>query len=261
MKLSIQMRFNLIAAAVVVVVLILFGIYNQSETRAALQKSLNRQAQSTMSRITNSIPVMLWNYETEQARKVVESELASEAIRAVYVYDNEKIIFGLKSDPDGELTDVSEPEVAEEDLLTAPLEFDDSGNIETVGRVSIEIDSSSMEDLLNSAFFREVIQTILLLAILVSTITLLMRQVVIRPLFDVGNALKDIAQGEGDLTQRLKAGHDEVGILSGHFNIFVGKIQDLLKQVIESMHGMNSLTAELREVSQNTSAGVSQQNV
>lgn len=261
MKLSLQMRFSLIASAVVLIVLVIFAVYNEVETRSALERSLERQVKNAKTRMINSIPTMLWNYETEQAKKVVESELAAQVIRSVLVFDNEKLVFGLQSDEDSKLKEIDETVLMRGEIVEIKLEYDDNGTAEKVGRLLIEIDESSVENLLSEAHVRVVVQTIILLTILISTIILLMKHIVIKRLDEMTEALKNIAQGEGDLTQRLKVGEDEVGQLSAHFNRFVGKIQGILKEVIESVQSMDTLTTELLSVSKNTSKGVNQLNL
>lgn len=47
----------------------------------------------------------------------------------------------------------------------------------------------------------------------------------IRPILVVVNALKDISQGEGDLTVRLPViGNDEIALLSRYFNETIAKL-------------------------------------
>ena len=64
--------------------------------------------------------------------------------------------------------------------------------------------------------------------------------------------LKDIAEGEGDLTKRLDGrGRDEIGQLSVWFNRFVDRLQDVMLQVARSAQDvtmasrMSSATAHL----------------
>ena len=55
---------------------------------------------------------------------------------------------------------------------------------------------------------------------------------IIRPLEAIRQGMRDISQGEGDLTARLQVrGQDEVGQLSAHFNQFVAHVQGLVHQV------------------------------
>jgi len=54
----------------------------------------------------------------------------------------------------------------------------------------------------------------------------------LRPVGQLVHMLKDIAQGEGDLTRRLKIdSHDELGELAGWFNSFLDNLHGLISQV------------------------------
>ncbi len=71
--------------------------------------------------------------------------------------------------------------------------------------------------------------------ILVSMMVLLMiivRASVIKPLKDFRVILHNLAEGEGDLTARLKINsHDEFGEASGYINTFIEKIQNTVKEI------------------------------
>ncbi|MER0843132.1 HAMP domain-containing protein, partial [Pseudomonas aeruginosa] len=48
----------------------------------------------------------------------------------------------------------------------------------------------------------------------------------------MGRAMQDIAQGEGDLTKRLKVtSNDEFGTLANAFNRFVERIHESIREV------------------------------
>ena len=54
----------------------------------------------------------------------------------------------------------------------------------------------------------------------------------VQPIQSVGHALKNIAEGDGDLTVRLKiAGNDEVTELSAYFNLTIEKICSAIKSI------------------------------
>jgi methyl-accepting chemotaxis protein len=64
------------------------------------------------------------------------------------------------------------------------------------------------------------------------------------------NLLKDIAEGEGDLTARLDASSaDEIGEMAKWFNIFVEKIQDTVRAIARHAHDVARSSAELSLVS------------
>ncbi|HEX2959928.1 MAG TPA: methyl-accepting chemotaxis protein [Chitinispirillaceae bacterium] len=68
----------------------------------------------------------------------------------------------------------------------------------------------------------------------------------VRPLNRTTAILKDIAQGNGDLTKRLIIeNEDETGELSSWFNKFVDKIHDIIKDVHENANTLSSASEEL----------------
>ena len=78
----------------------------------------------------------------------------------------------------------------------------------------------------------------------------------------VVEAMKDIAEGEGDLTQRIKVnGRDEIAELAGWFNIFVEKFHgaiaqtaDVTEQVAYSATELSSTSEQIASGSKQTSA-------
>ncbi len=92
------------------------------------------------------------------------------------------------------------------------------------------------------------ISALVLLGI-VSVVTLIASQRVIRPLQQTAEVLKDIAEGEGDLTRRLPVeSRDEVGDVARSFNDFVEKIQQLVKEVHAAVSSLSSSTESMKQV-------------
>ena len=78
------------------------------------------------------------------------------------------------------------------------------------------------------------------------------------PLNDMVDRLKDIAQGEGDLTQRLRvSGDDEIGELAEWFNTFLEKLRGIIASVGETTEKLSRSSAvlETTAVSMTSSAG------
>jgi methyl-accepting chemotaxis protein len=87
---------------------------------------------------------------------------------------------------------------------------------------------------------------------LVSLISGVIARGIVKPLGQVVVVLKDIAEGEGDLTRRLAVkSRDEVGELARWFNIFMGKLHDLVHQVRRA-------TVQITEASQHLSSASTQ---
>ncbi|MBH9352472.1 methyl-accepting chemotaxis protein [Pseudomonas aeruginosa] len=83
---------------------------------------------------------------------------------------------------------------------------------------------------------------------------------VTRPILGVAHMLRDIASGEGDLTQRLPhTGRDELGGLAGWFNRFLDKLQPIIRDVKVSVRDARSTADQSAAISSQTSAGMQQQ--
>jgi len=68
--------------------------------------------------------------------------------------------------------------------------------------------------------------------VIIFLVTFLMKRIVIAPLHDISNGLKDAAEGEGDLTKRLNSTRtDEIGILAGWFDSFVERINNIIVDI------------------------------
>ncbi|MDF2390880.1 methyl-accepting chemotaxis protein [Aeromonas salmonicida] len=99
------------------------------------------------------------------------------------------------------------------------------------------------------------LQSSVLLILVILGITLVATVVignrVTRPLADAVQALNDIADGEGDLTQRLKVqSNDEIGQLATAFNRFVERIQSVVSQVGETSNHLLSAVEKLHSLSE-----------
>ncbi len=81
-------------------------------------------------------------------------------------------------------------------------------------------------------------------------LTVMVERQVGAPLQQLTARLKDIAEGEGDLTKRVEINSkDEIGELGKWFDQFMDKLQDVITQVAGSTRGVSSSSEELTEVS------------
>lgn len=258
---SISLRFNVITSAVVILLLAGFGAYNFNATKVALRHQLEEQLDALSSRLKESLPATLWNYENAQTEHIVTAEMASSEVAGIYVFDDKgKLVLGRQKDESGKTTVAKSLPKSAADQISAPLIYNDNGEQKSIGKVQIIADESTIQKLLHESLVRQGIQTLVLVAILIGAVSILLRQLVTSPIRKVTEALKDIAQGEGDLTRRLEITRaDEIGDLASNFNLFVEKIRDMVSRVIESVDVISSSISELQGIAQRTSEGVDRQ--
>jgi methyl-accepting chemotaxis protein len=84
---------------------------------------------------------------------------------------------------------------------------------------------------------------------------------IVNPILQTNLILKDIANGQGDLTKRLAVNStDEIGQLSGHFNNFMNKLQSVITDVVHSANQLSVSAEQMSQVSAESNQGISQQN-
>ncbi len=101
----------------------------------------------------------------------------------------------------------------------------------------------------------ESLQSSVLVILLILGVTLAATVIVgnrvTKPLADAVLALNDIANGDGDLTQRLKVqSDDEIGQLASAFNRFVERIQSVVSQVGETSNHLFTAVDKLHHLSE-----------
>ena len=88
-------------------------------------------------------------------------------------------------------------------------------------------------------------------------VALVIARAVLSPVKACANLLKDISEGEGDLTKRLPVEtNDEIGQLSQHFNNFVSKLQVIITAIAGNARTVASSATELSAVSSQTTQSV-----
>ena len=89
---------------------------------------------------------------------------------------------------------------------------------------------------------------------------LLFSRALTRPLLEVVSNLKEISQGEADLTRTLTvSSNDEVGELAGNFNRFVERLREMVLRIRSAAGDIFTATEKIRRTSQDVSSGTANQ--
>ena len=107
-------------------------------------------------------------------------------------------------------------------------------------------------DDIENIFWQKVITNLSIAGVIIM-ITLIIAWALIksitRPLAETVSALKDINEGNGDLTKRLSvAGNDEITLLTRYFNGFVEKVHNIMGQVNSSSSALSSSAESLSRI-------------
>ena len=125
--------------------------------------------------------------------------------------------------------------------------------IASVRNESAEATGDFYNQLDNSTMVRRIF-AIIMLAVIGVSIFVVARGILI-PIMAAVKMVQDVAEGEGDLTKRLAVGGDEIGELSGWFNVFVEKLHSIISQIQSNLSTLNGSADELSHLSESLATG------
>lgn len=99
------------------------------------------------------------------------------------------------------------------------------------------------------------------LFILLAIIGFLVARGITNNIEQVSRNLQEIASGEGDLTKRLstKGSKDEISELVGHFNTFIGKLQNMISNLSTDSNNISSAAENLEMIARKSQDGMERQ--
>jgi methyl-accepting chemotaxis protein len=108
-----------------------------------------------------------------------------------------------------------------------------------------------------SQMFRYIIAIGLAVIAFISIAVVLIARSIVSPIRRTADMLKDISEGEGDLTKRLEVtSEDEIGEMAIYFNRFVEKIQGIISSIAGNAQTLATSATELTAISTRTARSV-----
>lgn len=186
--------------------------------------------------------------------------------------DFENFVKALESDPEVDfavfynsemepLTSVEKMPKDTSSLIIYDQEILDEGG-GLLGYLKLGYNSTKLSESLNRNM-KIVFFTILIsLTLLTIGIAILVRKVITERVKATVEMLKDIAQGEGDLTKRLHSNSkDELGDLAQWFNTFVNNLREIIATVQANAERVSIASAELASTAESLNKGSNDQKI
>ena len=162
----------------------------------------------------------------------------------ILVHPNKALVMKSLSDvyPENTPRISSEFSEAELDGDTRILTFTQVKGLPSVNwYIGLSVSKADAYSMLTEFRASAIIATVIAVVIIMLLLGMLIR-VLMQPLHVMGRAMRDIAQGEGDLTRRLAVqGKDEFGELAGSFNQFVERIHGSIREVSSATQQVNEV--------------------
>lgn len=125
--------------------------------------------------------------------------------------------------------------------------------IESVEQENIEASEAMLEYMSTSSLIRRLFAAAMLVSL--GVVVYFMGRGILIPIMFASKMLKDVAEGEGDLTKRLVVGGDEIGTLSEWFNVFIYKLHGIISQIQSNLSTLNNSATGLSGLSGELSQG------
>jgi methyl-accepting chemotaxis protein len=125
--------------------------------------------------------------------------------------------------------------------------------------ITRKLNATKARNILHTSSFVGML-SLLVTAIVGPLLAWLLSKQIVRPIHRTIDTLKDIAQGEGDLTQRIDENRkDELGELGHWFNHFISNIQNVIRQAVNTTNDVATAAHEIAATSQQMAGGMNDQ--
>lgn len=233
-KRSLQVLMAGFVAVIVTMVLGALGAADYFRIKAEITEDLRDDLKGISARLGVNLVAPLWDMNMDSARGVLASEMANRHVFAAMIVQGERIVVGVVRDDQWQVTSLERTvEGRDYESVSAPLIYERNNKENDLGTLTIYMSKRFMNEALRDNLIGIAVRVLVVDIILILAIVILARRLVIRPLLSMIAMLKDIAQGEGDLTRRLQdTSGTETQELAEWFNQFVDKVHSIVKEVV-----------------------------
>ncbi len=253
---SLKLNLKIMITTVVTSFFLFTGlsVYQYSENRKNLYRNFDVNTEIIIDRLPVSLVFPMHESHREQIEFVVSSLRNIPYVERVVLDIDEKNVYDFKNK--------NFDKFPEKDLVIKDrkISFDDNIN-DPVDLGNIQLTFSTFH--IRKELFREFVSSLLfnyLVALIVVVLNdLVISRIVVRPIKKTISMLKNIVEGEGDLTKRLSSdSRDEIGELVNYFNIFTESLRKTVSSIRDSFDKTLLVKNELGTNTEETVAAVTQ---
>ncbi|RJQ45661.1 MAG: methyl-accepting chemotaxis protein [Nitrospiraceae bacterium] len=248
---SISKRFLIPTLTLSVILLCALGIFMIHKTKSSILSMMDSRGESVSDFVSKLSAEYFAIFDFNDFENFVKALKSDPEVAFAVFYNNKK---EPMTSADNIPKDTSQLLVYDQEIK------DEQGTL--LGYLKIGYNKTQLNKNINNGIMIIAGSTLVALCILAFGIITLVRKIITGRVQATVDMLKDIAEGEGDLTKRLKSdAEDELGELAKWFNIFVDSIQEVIKTVQTNSEGVSSASIELSSTADNLNRGSNEQKI
>ncbi|WP_042144734.1 MULTISPECIES: methyl-accepting chemotaxis protein [unclassified Pseudoalteromonas] len=240
-----KMLMALVSSTLLVLVLVSLTSYMVQKNSEINYWQDNTQVLNEQLKVILLEPVFA--YDKPLIKSILEAIIKDTSVASVSVFDQRNKALG----------EVKSANSDTDESVTLPLIWEDKSQI---GSVKIDYSQQGVMAKLNQAIVEKSLVLITTLILLSLVLTYFLRKIIIAPLLNLSGVLADIAQGGGDLTQRIpKKYDDEIGGLAVNFNNFINTVQSIVSSLAGANKELENVATRVESVSDTTNKDLHEQ--
>lgn len=248
---KVAVRFTLGTLAILTVILGLFAVYDYNARSKSLYASYDEKFDLITANLNNALSASLAYFDLNDIDATLQDTMTISGVHSLNVAGSKgENISAFAFNDEGEVTKIPEPIISD---YFKQIELI-SNRGKTLGTLTINIDKTPINEQLQALVMSNIVKTLIVVSLLTATILLLMNMLVSKPITLMSQTMRDIAHGDGDLTQRLPIPNKtEMGLLARYFNDFVQRIQSTIEDVSQNTSELSNSASSLEKVVGNNS--------
>ncbi len=263
-KLSLKYKVILAVTMTSILAAVVSVIIQASSNISAMSEAIESDSTTLAKVVGGSLAGAIAFGDNVSANDALASLSASERTQSAVVYTSSGKPFAWymrgqagNSLPAGLPAAGVEGLVKEQGIVTIRQNIQSDGNL--VGSLVLSVEMKEVDAIVSAAIWRGV-AIVLGVSVIAAVVSMLIQNSIVRPVVEAVEALKNIAQGEGDLTRRLTVNtNDEVGELCRWFNVFIDRIQNMIGEFAGIVGQIDESSQQLTSTTKETEMGVVKQ--
>ena len=245
---SMKLRSKIILTTVVTTAILLMslGAFMMLRSNSLMQGALDAKVLSLATLAEKISGSYINNFDYPALDAFVKELIKDTDVEWVVFYDGKGVV----------LTTNSKEKPASPQSVLLEREIKDQDGKTVLGRLKFSYSRQSVSAQLKNNMMVTVV-AILIGGVLMTVVITLLGNAIVKPIVHAAELMRDISQGEGDLTRRIEVETgDEVGALASGFNIFAEKVREIIAQLKDNAITVASFSGDLSLVSQQMSTDI-----